>query len=217
MGDGRAQRSWPSSLGSVLVGGVCGLAWAAAFRSWMAEIAGGASRIDWYGTFVGVLAAGMIVGGLLGLAEHFRRTGGRRHWRWLALAPLAFAILPMTAPGALVALVSEGLGGGAVGVALTAIAGGFAISGRGALWARIVCGVIALSMVAGLVLATSAVGGVRLALDQPRGVWVATVGAACVAVLCLATSIPFRRVEAVADTAAGATIVRDSSAQVKNR
>ena len=113
--------------------------------------------------------------------------------------------------------VTEGLGGGAVGVALTAIAGGFAISGRGALWARIVCGVIALSMVAGLVLATSAVGGVRLALDQPRGVWVATLGAACVAVLCLATSIPFRRVEAVADTAAGATIVRDSSAQVKNR
>jgi hypothetical protein len=217
VGEARARAARSSATVMVLVGAVCGLAWAAAFRAWMAEIAGGASRVDWYGTFVGVLAAGVIVGALLGLAEHFRRTGGCRHWRWLALAPLAFAILPMTAPGALLTLVTEGLGGGAIGVALAAIAGGFAISGLGPLWARILCGVIALSMIAGVVLATPAVGGIRFALDQPRGAWAATLGAACVVVLCLATSIPFRRVEAVADTTSGATIVRDSSAQVKNR
>ena len=113
----------------------------------------------------------MIAGALLGLAEYFRRTGGRRHWRWLALAPLAFAILPMTMPDALLALFTQGLGGGAVAVALTAIAGGFAVSGRGALWARILCGILALAVIVALVFTTSAVGGVRLALDQPRGAW----------------------------------------------
>lgn len=192
---GESARRPPSATASILVGAVCGLAWAAAFRAWMAELAGGASRLDWYGTFVGILGAGVVTGALLGLAEYFRRTGGRRHWRWLALAPLAFAILPMTMPDALLALVTQGLGGGAIAVALTAIAGGFAVSGRGPLWARIVCGVVAAAIIVALVLTVPAVGGIRLALDQPRGVWVATLGAACVAVLCLAASIPFRRVE----------------------
>ena len=185
----------PSATASVLVGAVCGLAWAAAFRAWMAELAGGASRLDWYGTFVGILAAGVIAGALLGLAEYFRRTGGRQHWRWLALAPLAFAILPLTMPDALLALFTQGLGGGAVAVALTAIAGGFAVSGRGPLWARILCSVLTAAILVALVFTVPSVGGIRLALDQPRGVWVATLGAACVAVLCLAASIPFRRVE----------------------
>ena len=185
----------PSAFASILVGAVCGLAWAAAFRAWMAELAGGASRLDWYGTFVGILGAGVVAGALFGLAEYFRRTGGRRHWRWLALAPLAFAVLPMTMPDALLALFTQGLGGGAVAVALTAIAGGFAVSGRGPLWARILCGVLAAAIIVALVFTVPSVGGIRLALDQPRGVWVATLGAACVAVLCLAASIPFRRVE----------------------
>ncbi len=188
----------PSAITSVLVGALCGLAWGAAFRAYMAELAGGASRLDWYGTFVGILGAGVVAGALLGLAEYFRRTGGRRHWRWLALAPLAFAVLPMTMPDALLALFTQGLGGGAVAVALTAIAGGYAVSGRGRLWARILCGVLAVAIIVALVLTVPSVGGIRLALDQPRGVWVATLGAACVAVLCLAASIPFRRVEPVA-------------------
>jgi len=196
-----------SAPATVLVGAVCGLAWAAAFRSYMAEIAGGASRIEWYGTFVGILAAGVITGSLLGLAEHFRRTGGRPHWRWLALAPLSFAILPLTMEGALEALFTQGLGGGAVAVALIAIAGGFAVSGRGALWARIVCGVLTVAIIAGVVLSVPGVGGTRLALDQPRGVWVATLAGTCLIVLCLASSIPFRRVVPVRDAsvAAGAT------------
>ena len=185
----------PSATASILVGAVCGLAWAAAFRAWMAELASGASRLDWYGTFVGILGAGVVAGALFGLAEYFRRTGGRRHWRWLALAPLAFAVLPMTMPDALLALFTQGLGGGAVAVALTAIAGGFAVSGRGPLWARVLCGVLAAAIIVALVFTVPSVGGIRLALDQPRGVWVATLGAACVAVLCLAASIPFRRVE----------------------
>jgi len=183
-----------SATATVLVGAVCGLAWGAAFRAYMAELAGGASRIEWYGTFVAILGAGVIIGALLGLAEYFRRTGGRRHWRWLALAPLTFAVLPLTMEQAVEALLTQGLGGGAIAVALTAIAGGFAVSGRGALWARILCGVLAVLIIAGVSLTVPSVGGSRLALEQPRGAWVAILGATCIIVLCLATSIPFRRV-----------------------
>jgi hypothetical protein len=183
-----------SATAMVLVGALCGLAWAAAFRAFMAEIAGGASRFEWYGTFVGILSAGVITGALLGLGEYFRRTGGRPHWRWLALAPLAFAILPLTMPDALLALFTQGLGGGAVAIALVAIAGGFAVSGRGAIWARILCGLLAIAFLFALAFTVPAVGGIRLALDQPRGAWVATLAVASVAVLCLANSIPFRRV-----------------------
>jgi hypothetical protein len=189
-----APPSRPSATATILVGAVSGLAWAAAFRAYMAEIAGGASRFDWYGTFIGILSAGVITGALLGLAEYFRRTGGRPHWRWLALAPLTFAILPLTTPDAVVALFTQGLGGGAVGIALIAIAGGFAVSGRGAVWARILCGLLTIAFLVALAFTVTAVGGIRLTLDQPRGAWVATLAVASVAVLCLATSIPFRRV-----------------------
>jgi hypothetical protein len=36
---------------SVLVGGLCGLAWAAGLRGFMAQVAGSASEVDWAGTF----------------------------------------------------------------------------------------------------------------------------------------------------------------------
>lgn len=193
--DHSGERAMQSAAAIILVGAVCGVAWAAAFRGYMAELAGGASRLDWYGTFVAILGAGLIAGALLGLAEYFRRTGGRRHWRWLALAPLTFAILPLTMPGALVALLTQGLGGGAVAVALIALAGGFAVSGRGAIWARLACGVLSVAFVTAITFTVPGVGGIRLALEQPRGAWVATLGVACVIVLCLATSIPFRRTE----------------------
>ena len=192
-----AQTATPSGYSAfveVLVGAVCGLAWAAGFRAYMAELVGAESRFDWYGTFIAVLGAGLLTGALLGLAEYFRRTGGRRHWRWLALAPLAFVILPLTIPGALAALFTEGLGGGAIGVGFVAIAGGFAIAGRGARWARIVCGVISVLTIAGVAFSVPAVSAGRLSLDEPRGLWVATLGASYVIVLCLATSIPFREI-----------------------
>ena len=197
----------PSLWISVLVGAVLGLAWAAAFRGFMAEIAGGASRFEWYGTFVGVLAAGVIAGALLGLAEYFRRTGGRRGWRWLALAPLAFTVLPLTMEGAFEALFTQGLGGGAIAIPLIGIAGGFAVSGRGWIWARVLCGLLTIAFLVAIALTVPGVGGTRLALDQPRGAWVATLAVACVVVLCLASSIPFRRVVPVRDApvARGAT------------
>src|SRR5947207_12714193 len=72
----------------VLLGALCGLAWAAALRAFMSEVAGAETGATWSGTCGWILAPGMATGALLGWAGHLRRTGGRRGWRWLALSPL---------------------------------------------------------------------------------------------------------------------------------
>ena len=187
----------PSRWRFLAVGAIGGLFWGAAFRAWMAEMAGAESQFDWYGTFVAIVGSGALVGALLGLAEYIRRTGGRPHWRWLALAPLVFAVTPLTMPGAVEGLLTQGLGGGAIAVALTAVAGGFAVCGRGPLWARIVCGTLATLVAVAMALTTGAVGGARLAIDQPRGAWAAVLGGVAVVVFCLAASIPFRRTDSI--------------------
>lgn len=178
----------------IAVGAICGLAWAAGFRGYMVELAGSASSFDWTGTFATLLLPGAIVGALLGWAEALRRTGGRRGWRWLALAPLIFAIAPLLLPGALGALFTEGLGGGAVAVALVAMGGGYAVSRRGPLVTRIVVGALSALTVAALALASPAIAGDALALTTPRGAWVAVLATTFVVVLALASSIPHRPV-----------------------
>jgi hypothetical protein len=183
--------------GMVAFGALAGLAWAVGFRAWMSELAGFASRFDWAGTFGGIVVPGVVVGALLAWAEVLRRRGGPRGWRWLALAPLAFAIAPMLRPGAFADFLREGLGGGAIGVAVLAIAGGFAISGRGWLWARIVCGVLAAVLIVGTGVATFLIGGARLAVTEPRGVWAALLSGSFLVLLTLAASIPFRATTAI--------------------
>jgi hypothetical protein len=178
-----------------LIGAICGLAWAAGFRGYMVELAGSASTFGWSGTFGAILLPGVVAGALLGWAEALRRSGRvRRGWRWLALAPLAFAIAPMLMPGALIAFLTQGLGGGAVGVALMGMGGGYALSRRGPLWARIVCGILSLALLAALAVTAPAIGGPDLALTTPRGAWVAILATSFVVVLALASSIPHRGV-----------------------
>ena len=64
-GAARRARSTASALHAILVGAVCGLAWSAAFRAWMARTSWGrVSGSDRNGTFVGILGAGVIVGAL---------------------------------------------------------------------------------------------------------------------------------------------------------
>jgi hypothetical protein len=112
----------------VLAGIVCGLAWGAGLRGFMAVAAEPDSTVAWLGTFGVVLLASAVVGGLFGWAEHLRRTGGGRRLRRLALAPLAFAIDPA-----------------ALMVVLPAMAGGYALSGRGsrrAQWTTAVCALL---------------------------------------------------------------------------
>ena len=119
----RARRT-RSAVPLLAIGGVCGLAWAAGLRGFMAELAGSDSTVSWYGTFAQILLPGLIAGVLLGWAEHIRRTGGRRGWRLLATAPLAFTIAVFVSPDVFKAvangqpLLSGGIGGGAIAVPL---------------------------------------------------------------------------------------------------
>ena len=139
----------------VLVGAVCGVAWAASLRTLMAEFAGAESTFDWFGTYEGILLPGAVVGGLLGWAAHLQRCGHEAP-RWLVVAPLAFVL---ATPTVVVSVFVDGLGGGALAVPVVGIAGGYALAGRGPRWIRWVAGAVALLPVPGWLVAASIVGG----------------------------------------------------------
>jgi hypothetical protein len=130
----------------ILLGGFAGLAWAAGLRGFMAQVTP-ESSVHWAGTFGYILAPGLAIGGLLGWAEHLRRTGGRRGWCWLALAPLLFTAVLLSRPLDILSVFADGIGGGALGIPLLALAGGYAMSGRGPVIARLICGIVALTPV----------------------------------------------------------------------
>jgi len=175
----------------VVFGGIAGLAWAAALRAYMVVIAGWASHFDWYGTYVAILLPGALVGGLLGWAESRRRRGLTRGWGLLAASPLLFAVFVLVQPGALVTFVTTGLGGGALGVPLALIALGFALSGRGRRWPRVVVGVLGLLLVAVIGVAPLvAQPGIELA----ERLWAAILGWSLMLVGGVAASAPFRPV-----------------------
>ncbi len=160
----------------------------------MAEIPGpGASVFGWYATFVGVLLGGVIVGALLGWAEYLRRTGGRPHWRLLALSPLVLGVLPLTVPGA-IAQLSRGIGTAGMAVALLGIGLGYGVSGRGSLVGRILAGGASLVAALALVLATTVISDGRVTVTDPRGAWTMVLGLTSILTLGLAASIPFRPV-----------------------
>jgi hypothetical protein len=188
-------RTGPGGPGLVLVGGVCGLAWAAGLRGFMAQITD-VSSVSWSGTFGYILLPGLAIGMLLGWAEHLRRTGGRRGWRWLALSPLLFAaILFSEGPLGVLGIFENGLGGGALGVPLYAMAGGYAVSGRGPRWGRVLCGALALTAIPIWALTVESFAGPDLAVTTARGLWVAIYYYAFLAVFSLAAAIPHRAVD----------------------
>ena len=177
----------------ILIGALLGVTWAAGFRAFMAEIAGPGSTFGWYATFGVVLGGAGVVGGLLGWADHIRRTGGRPHWRWLALSPLILGLLPLTVPGTLAAL-AQGIGTAGMAVALIAIGLGYAFGGRGRAWLRAVVGAIAGAATIALVAFTPLISEGRISFGDPRGAWAGTLALGSIIVLGLATSIPFRPV-----------------------
>jgi hypothetical protein len=95
-------------------------------------------------------------------------------------------------PGAVAALLTQGLGGGAIAVALMAIGGGYALSRRGPLWVRLLCGLVSAALATALALAGQGIAGAALAITEPRGAWVAVLAASFIMVLALASSIPHR-------------------------
>ncbi len=178
----------------VLVGGLCGLAWAAGLRGFMAQIAQGDSSVTWSGTFGYVLLPGLCIGLLLGWADHVRHLGGRRGWRWLALSPLLFAAILFSAGmSGVLGIFEDGVGGGAIGIPLYAMAGGYALSGRGPLPARLVCGLVALTVVPIWALTVESFAGPDLAVTTPRGLWVAVYFYSFLGVFMIAAAIPHRQ------------------------
>lgn len=170
----------------VLTGAVAGLTWAAALRGWMVQMAGNDSEFHWYGTFALVLVPGLLVGALLGLAEHRRRTAGSRSG-WLTFSPCLF-LGALTDPSIFRSLITNGTGGGAIGVVLFGLAGGYGLSGRGRAWWRRICGGFA--VVGVLMMAVVASG--QAPLGTAHGTWVGLYASSLVASLCLACAIPQR-------------------------
>lgn len=188
------------ALPSALLGAVIAVAWAGALRGWMAEIAGRDSVFDWVGTFAFILLPGAAVGLLLGLADYARRTGGRPGWRWLALAPLLLGIAPLLPPGAFERMISTGIGSAGMAVALFGILGGYAVSRRGPVWLRIVCGLPALALVVVGGLTTfgfdtpTAFTALISGEWEPRQGWAAVTVVSLLIVFAFACSLPHRRV-----------------------
>ena len=201
-------RARPAAL-SILIGALLGVNWAAGFRAFMAEIAGAESTFGWYATFVAVLGGAGIVGGLLGWADHIRRTGGRPHWRWLALSPLILGLLPLTVPGTLAAL-ARGIGTAGMAVALIAIGLGYAFGGQGHTGLRVAAGVFSAAAAVALVAFTPLISEGRISFADPRGAWAGTLALGSIIVLGLATSIPFRPVLPLRPSAdAPPTVLKD--------
>ena len=166
-------RTRPGKAELMVIGAVCGLAWAASMRGFMAGVAGAESTFSWFGTFGMILPAGTLVGALLGRVEHVRRTGGRRR-RWFTLVPLIFGI----DPSALV-------------IVLPAMAGGWVLAGRGSRRARWAAGAAALLPVPTYAILLILLDDVR-ELATPHGAWVSVLLFSLLAVFTLACSIPYR-------------------------
>lgn len=175
----------------VVVGATCGLAWAAGLRGFMTQIDPASSEVHWAGTFVWILLPGVLIGALLGLAEHRRRTGDRRHWQWFVAAPLLFAAVLFSRPWDMGGLFEDGVGGGAIGVPVYAMLGGYALAG-GRRWARVLAGLVALTAIPIWAYFATDIGGASLAVNTPRGAWVALYYYAFLAVLALGCAIPHR-------------------------
>jgi hypothetical protein len=167
----------------ILIGAVTGIAWAASLRGFMSQLAGPDSAFTFTGTFGIIIPAGTLVGALLGWAEYQRRAGCQ--YRLLIAAPLLFGIIPV--------LVTGQLDLSPASLALLGMAGGYSVSGRGPLWARIVSGLAALAIVPVTFLAPKPFP--YLSVTTAHGAWFATLASSLFVTLGLACSIPMRRPE----------------------
>lgn len=170
----------------IAVGAVCGLAWAASLRGWMIQIAEDESTFRWYANFLLTLLPGAV----LGWAAHLQMTGnlGGRKQRWLMASPLLLAAA-LIDPRNFELLITNGQGGGALGVVIIGMTGGYALSGRGSRTKTYISGSVA-------ALLTVACGSIAAAgnapLTTPHGAWIATQVVSLLGILCVACSIPYR-------------------------
>jgi hypothetical protein len=174
--------------GPIAVGALCGLAWATSLRGWMIQIAGEESTFGWMGTFLLILLPGAVLGALLGWAAYLQLTGtlsGRRQ-RWLMASPLLLAAALLD-PRIFGLLITNGQGGGALGVVIIGMTGGYALSRRGSLTTTSISGLVA----ALLIVACGSIAAEGTPLTTPHGAWIATQVVSLLGVLCVACSIPY--------------------------
>jgi hypothetical protein len=195
-----------------LCGAALGLVWGAGLRGWMAVLAGEQSRYTWSGTVLGVLLPATLVGATLGWAEQARRKGGRRAWRWAALSPLLFIVMPALVQADFVAQLQTGLGTGAIGTALVGMVGGHALSGRGPRWARAASRTTSAAVILATIVGTSVSGAEpRLHPPSPTNAFLALTLLALLSLLAAACAIPHlpAQRELVAKAQPGMPGVRD--------
>jgi hypothetical protein len=180
---------FPSRHVLIAVGALCGLAWAASLRGWMIQIAGAQATFHWFGTFVLILVPGATLGGLLGWAASLQLDGNLRgnRQRWLMASPLLLASA-LFDPRIFGLLITNGQGGGALGVTICGIAGGYALSRRGSLTSTIISGLMALL----LIVACGSIAAGSIPLTTAHGAWIATQVASLLGVLCVGCSILYR-------------------------
>ena len=175
---------WP-----IAVGAVCGLAWSASLRGWMIQIAGDESSFEWLGTFGLILLPGAVLGALLGWASDLQLNGNLSYarQRWLMASPLVLAAA-LFDPRIFQLLITNGQGGGALGVVVIGVTGAYALSGRGSRTSRTISGLVALL----LIVACGSVAADNTPLTTPHGAWIAAQAVSLLGVLCVACSIPYR-------------------------
>lgn len=124
----------------VVVGALLGLTWGSALRAWMALLTlqlGDPPRVTWQGTFAGILLPATLVGALVGRAVYAAKTSERKRWRWVIFSPILLVLGPAIVQSNFIStLLTTGMGGGAIGVALVGMLGGYALSGFGPQWTR---------------------------------------------------------------------------------
>lgn len=94
-------------------------------------------HFTWQGTFGGMLLPAAIMRSILGVAASAEDASARKSRRWATLSPLLLVLGPAIATDNFSPpLVTTGMGGGAIGVALIGLSGGYALSGMGLRWLR---------------------------------------------------------------------------------
>jgi hypothetical protein len=173
----------------IVIGAVIGLTWAAGLRGYMMQLAGPTSDFTFSGTFGIILPSGVLAGALLGWAEYQRRVG---HQHLLLIgAPLVLAILPN--------VLTAGPDLAPVTLALIAMVGGYAVSGRGPRWARAAAAVVTLA--AGVTPFAARQPYPDLSVSTPHGAWTATLPSSLFVTFALACSIPMRLLDPIASPA----------------
>ena len=176
-------------------GAFLGLVWGSSLRTWMVVLAlefGDYPRFTWDGTFAFILIPATIMGAVLNGARVSIKQGDKR-WRWAVLAPLLLVLGPLLFMKDFIpTLLSTGMGGGAIGVALIGLFGGYGFSGGGANWRKIVAKLLAILIIGATVYGVFFTSQSQLELPTARQTFGALYFILLMVLLIVATALPYQ-------------------------